>query len=180
MRITSTPRPLSRRPALLNHYSRPSASSASSLPHREKTIDLCESMPRATCYTSLAVCLALELSSALMPSVMIPANSIYSPLDLSALPNSSAASFGARDVPSKTARESAFNVEWEPMTELERRVEDGVNYEHTASQEYFFQKKAQRTSDDQEEGIPRAKGVFVGYRYTQEEYERIRSADPKQ
>ena len=37
----------------------------------------------------------------------------------------------SRGVPSKTARESAYACEWEPMTELERRIEDGINYEHS-------------------------------------------------
>lgn len=31
---------------------------------------------------------------------------------------------------SPTARESAVIVEWEPVSELERRIEDGVHYEH--------------------------------------------------
>ena len=33
-------------------------------------------------------------------------------------------------VPSRTACEGAVNVEWEPMSELDRRIEDGIHYEH--------------------------------------------------
>ena len=85
----------------------------------------------------------------------------------------------SRGVPSKTARESAFNVEWEPMTELERRIEDGVNYEHLPNEPHRrapASGKSRKSKPDDD--IPLAKGVFCGYRYTTEEYDRLRSARP--
>lgn len=84
----------------------------------------------------------------------------------------------SRGVPSKTARESAYACEWEPMTELERRIEDGINYEHIQNRP----KRKKSRGDDQrtaiKDGIPTANGVFVGYTFTDEEYGRLRSADP--
>lgn len=86
----------------------------------------------------------------------------------------------SRGFPSKTARESAVNVEWEPMTELERRLEDGVNYEHIPKQ---ARKSRPYNKDNngnaREDEIPAARGIFVGY-YTKEEEQRLRSADPSQ
>jgi hypothetical protein len=95
-------------------------------------------------------------------------------------PSSSGGSpWGSRGVPSKTARESAFNVEWEPMTELDRRLEDGVNYEHMPSQAH---KRRSGTKGYQDSSVddetPSARGVFCGYRCTSEEYDRLKSADP--
>ena len=88
---------------------------------------------------------------------------------LSAL-HSPSGPWGSRSVPSKTARESAFSVEWEPMSELERRIEDGVNFEYVST--------ANHRQQAHEEDIPCARGVFVGYRFTEEEYKRLKSADP--
>jgi hypothetical protein len=87
-------------------------------------------------------------------------------------------SWGSRGFPSKTARESAFNVEWEPMTELDRRIEDGVNYEHMPNQAHRRQsgnKGNQDSSVDDE--TPSARGVFCGYRSTSEDYDRLKSAN---
>lgn len=94
---------------------------------------------------------------------------------------------GPRSAFSKnTARESAVNVEWEPMTELERRIEDGVNYEHIPSQRkqaYHHRHHRQHHVADggqgqvDNDGIPTARGVFCGYRFTQEEYNRLKSAN---
>ncbi|KAG7353518.1 hypothetical protein IV203_002873 [Nitzschia inconspicua] len=95
-------------------------------------------------------------------------------------------------VPSKTARESAVNVEWEPMTELERRIEDGIHYEHIQNHYYHHstnhlqQTKFRRhdtstgaTDDDAKSSAASvaAKAVFCGYRYTEDEYNRLKSAD---
>jgi hypothetical protein len=71
---------------------------------------------------------------------------------------------------SKTARESAVNVEWEPMTELERRIEDGVNYDHF---DYTNARDGRAECDG-----PTVQGVFCGYRYTDDEYDRLKSAHP--
>lgn len=64
------------------------------------------------------------------------------------------------------------------MTELERRIEDGIHYIHIPNH-YSSQHKVNnaysRTSKD---GVPYSQGVFCGYRYTNEEYGRLKSADP--
>jgi hypothetical protein len=57
--------------------------------------------------------------------------------------------------------ESAVNVEWEPMTKLVLRIEDGVHYDHDHSK------------SSQKQPIPVARGVFCGYRYTPEKYNRL-------
>ena len=65
------------------------------------------------------------------------------------------------------------------MTELERRIEDGVNYEHIPNHyasQYHANNGYHRTSS--EDGTPYSHGVFCGYRYTDEEYGRLKSADP--
>jgi len=88
-------------------------------------------------------------------------------------------------VPSKTACESAVNVEWEPMTELERRVEDGIYYEHIpnhyreAQQMPGCHPKAKRLIDteEEEEDSPGVRAVFCAYRYSEEDYNRLKSAD---
>jgi hypothetical protein len=74
---------------------------------------------------------------------------------------------------SSTARESAAHVEWEPLTELQRRIEDGVNYEHWPDDEAF---RGDCFADEDEP--ERVEGVFFGYRVTKEEYDRLKSADP--
>ena len=87
---------------------------------------------------------------------------------------------GSRRVPSKTARESACSVEWEPMTELERRIEDGVNYEHIPHKRKKRKNRGSQQRATFQDSIPTADGVFVGYRFTDEEYGRLKSADPNQ
>jgi len=122
----------------------------------------------------------------------------------------------------KTAMESAILVEWEPISELERRIEDGVHYEHFPDFEHVFgseeamrlRKRAAEARDSrnsrrrsgvgggggggggktidmttndasgnvemEDEDIERVKGVFVGFRATKEETDRLRSADPNE
>ncbi len=93
-------------------------------------------------------------------------------------------------VPSRTACESAVNVEWEPMSELDRRIEDGINYEHTP---YHYEShkryhkgsrmpgchsKAKRIVDgEDEDDSPPVRAVFCAYRYSEEDYNRLKSAD---
>jgi len=102
------------------------------------------------------------------------------PSALSALHNPSGP-WGSRGVPSRTARESAYNVEWEPMSELERRIEDGVNFEYIRPAVNYRQQQQQRQQHElEEDDIPSARGVFVGYRFTDEEYKRLKSANPVQ
>lgn len=86
----------------------------------------------------------------------------------------------------KTSRESAVIVEWEPVSNLERRIEEGVNYHHDVfSYESFRQsKKNGRTMNvgkqmmEDDSMTTRVHGVFVGYRVTKEERERMKSAHP--
>eukprot|EP00536_Pseudo-nitzschia_multiseries_P008156 jgi/Psemu1/287617/fgenesh1_pg.203_\ len=96
--------------------------------------------------------------------------------------------WGARSsgssVPSKTACESAVNIEWEPMSELERRVEDGIHYEHIpnhyreAQQMPGCHPKAKRIlSEEEEDDAPGVRAVFCAYRYSEEDYNRLKSAD---
>ena len=67
------------------------------------------------------------------------------------------------------------------MTELERRIEDGVHYEHMPQQAHTRNLPHQQPeSDFFDKSIPSYRGVFVGYRYTEEEYERLKSADPRE
>lgn len=74
----------------------------------------------------------------------------------------------------KTSMESAVNVEWEPMSELDRRIEDGVHYEHEHCTSSHKQPREFATKEE----IPVARGVFCGYRYTSLEYNRLKSAAP--
>ena len=92
-------------------------------------------------------------------------------------------------VPSKTACESAVNVEWEPMSELDRRIEDGIHYEHIPNRyesEYEHEErrrmpgchsKAKRIDDNDEDNSSRVRAVFCAYRYTAEDYNRMKSAN---
>jgi len=88
-------------------------------------------------------------------------------------------------VPSKTACDSAMNVEWEPMSELDRRIEDGVHYEHIPN---FYNQlneeqhrmpgchsKAKRMDDFDD--APGVRAIFCAYRYSDEEYNCLKSAD---
>ena len=87
-----------------------------------------------------------------------------------------------------------MTVEWEPMTELERRIEDGIHYEHipsyysSPSDEYISNKRrSTRTSSSSTNNVgtttthddddASSRGVFCGYRYSQEEYNRLKSAE---
>jgi hypothetical protein len=87
--------------------------------------------------------------------------------------------WGQRGPSSKTARESAVNVEWEPMTELERRIEDGVNYDHFdfANAKRYLQNTSKRDGRAESDATTLI-GVFCGYRYTDDEYDRLKSAHP--
>lgn len=92
-------------------------------------------------------------------------------------------------VPSKTACESAVNVEWEPMSELDRRIEDGIHYEHIPTRhesEHEYQggrrmpgchSKAKRIDDSDEDYSDRVRAVFCAYRYSAEDYNRLKSAN---
>ena len=82
-----------------------------------------------------------------------------------------------------------MTVEWEPMTELERRIEDGIHYEHipsyysSPSDEYINNKRRTSSSTNNvdttttHDDDASSRGVFCGYRYSQEEYNRLKSAE---
>jgi hypothetical protein len=91
----------------------------------------------------------------------------------------------------RTACESAVLVEWERMTELDRRIEDGFRYEHDPDHYQSSFMRSRRQSSSQPGGTCRAsqnhggkdalpchRAVFFGYRTTPEEYGRLRSASP--
>ena len=107
----------------------------------------------------------------------------------------------------KTAMEGAILVEWEPISELERRIEDGIHYEHFPDFEHMRQQaridrrrsgggggggrvdenqvdsttdhgNVDGNMDGDDANLKLAQGVFVGFRVTEEEVDRLRSADP--
>jgi len=76
------------------------------------------------------------------------------------------------------------------MSELERRIEDGANYEHFPTDYHQNQNqhhskermpgchsKAKRISETEDDNIPGVRAVFCGYRYTPEDYNRLKAAD---
>jgi hypothetical protein len=82
---------------------------------------------------------------------------------------------------SSTARESAVHVEWEPVPELQRRIEDGIYYEHWRDDETHASSRVQSSVNDEGEEEPASlPGVFFGYRVTPEDYMRLKSADPNE
>mmetsp|Transcript_26598 Transcript_26598/g.57019 ORF Transcript_26598/g.57019 Transcript_26598/m.57019 type:complete len:167 (+) Transcript_26598:166-666(+) len=122
--------------------------------------------------------------------------SAYSSSPGGSSPNAhSSSAWGSRSssasVPSKTVCESAVNVEWEPMSEMERRIEDGIHYEHVPNHYHQPQEpnkkrgrmpgchpKAKRIVDEEEDGPSNgARAVFCAYRYSDEDYNRLKSAD---
>jgi hypothetical protein len=91
----------------------------------------------------------------------------------------------------RTACESAVLVEWERMTELDRRIEDGFRYEHDpdlyqpsfmGSERQSSSRRGGTSTASQKHGgvdaLPSHRAVFCGYRITSEEYGRLRSASP--
>lgn len=81
---------------------------------------------------------------------------------------------------SSTARESAVHVEWEPVPELQRRIEDGIHYEHWRDDETHSRGRVESWGDDEGEIEASLPGVFFGYRATPEDYVRLKSADPNE
>ena len=111
---------------------------------------------------------------------------------LSAIPSSSSyRNSGGSVPPSNTACESAVNVEWEPMSNLQRRIEDGVNYEHISSaanhqdesQRHTRKRmpgchsKAKRITENDDDDSTGVRAVFCGYRTTEADYDRLKAAD---
>jgi len=100
--------------------------------------------------------------------------------------NRSSAS-GQNAILSSTARESAVTAEWEPILEFQRHYEEESCYEHFAtSYEYDSEENCRRREQvhqnhdwGEDNGVIQVvNGVFCGYRFTKEECQRLRSADP--
>lgn len=71
----------------------------------------------------------------------------------------------------QTAQEAAVLAEWEQLSELQRRIEDGAHYEHWP--------ETRKPPDSAAADSPVCRGVFCGYRATEEERNRLKSADPE-
>eukprot|EP01083_Nonionella_stella_P200146 733268_1 len=78
------------------------------------------------------------------------------------------------NIPSNTARDSAVIAEWEPVSELERRIEEGMHYQHFVEDE--FEEEHSDTNNTPWNGN-NVNGVFVGYSVTAEERSRLKSAN---
>ena len=81
----------------------------------------------------------------------------------------------------KTVMESAVIVEYEPVSELERRIDEGVHYQPDNKFDEYQQHESsqqQRDLGDAFDNVESVKGIFCGYTSTQEEFSRLKSADP--
>ena len=80
-------------------------------------------------------------------------------------------------------------LDWEQRTELERRVDDGSHYDHfrdfccrdatknaATKDGGAHDKKPNREEEDDDPSTPTLPGIFCGYRFTEDERERLRSA----
>jgi hypothetical protein len=73
----------------------------------------------------------------------------------------------------QSALEGAVLVEWEQLSELQRRIEDGVHYAHW--HDYQTHQDSDRYFKD---ASTVHRGIFCGFLTTKEDYRRLRSADP--
>ena len=103
-------------------------------------------------------------------------NPSFFALSASTSPSSSHHSSNSNARHQFTAMESAVRVEWEPVSELERRIEDGIHYEHWPSNEVPNHRVLGDDNDTTE--IHKKQGIFCGFKVTKEEYTRLKSADP--
>lgn len=79
---------------------------------------------------------------------------------------------------SSTARESAVIVEWEPVSELERRIDEGMYYQHYIDGEEPIRSKTLKDASGDGSSMQSANGIFCGYKTTKEEVSRLKSANP--
>lgn len=70
-----------------------------------------------------------------------------------------------------TCREGAVIPEFEQVSELQRRIDEGIHYEH---EERYYDVQEENVFED----VTSVKGVFCGYRVTPEEKSRLKSAHP--
>eukprot|EP00934_Nitzschia_sp_Nitz4_P008501 Nitzschia sp. Nitz4//scaffold20_size174350//26374//26769//NITZ4_002082-RA/size174350-processed-gene-0.87-mRNA-1//-1//CDS//3329541749//8491//frame0 len=129
-------------------------------------------MSRSTTSFSLAMllfCSLLALASSFMITAVPTFLHRIQDSALAAMPNART----TRGIPSKTAMDSALNADWEPLSELDRRIEDGVNYDHSVT---LVGRELRQPRAKKQDGIPAVEGIFVG-KFTEEDYKRLRSAD---
>jgi hypothetical protein len=81
-------------------------------------------------------------------------------------------------------------VDWEPVSELDRRMDDGMLFEHYTTTSSSSSKSHQRSHSDRNNNqhsssnhqdsaaTPTFRGIFCGYRMTSYEYQRLKSAHP--
>lgn len=70
-----------------------------------------------------------------------------------------------------TCREGAVIPEFEQVSELQRRIDEGMHYEH---EERYYDVQEETVFEE----VTSVKGVFCGYRGTPEEKSRLKSAHP--
>lgn len=70
-----------------------------------------------------------------------------------------------------TCREGAVIPEFEQVSELQRRIDEGIHYEH---EERYFDVQEETVFEE----VTSVKGIFCGYRGTPEEKSRLKSAHP--
>uniref|UniRef100_A0A7S2US66 Uncharacterized protein n=1 Tax=Attheya septentrionalis TaxID=420275 RepID=A0A7S2US66_9STRA len=96
-------------------------------------------------------------------------------------PSSSSSRSGSSFGMSSTARESAVVVEWEPVSELQRRIDEGVHYEHWmefGSDQAASRRREANARRNEFDSTPHVSAVFCGYRSSKEEHSRLKSANP--
>lgn len=94
--------------------------------------------------------------------------------------SSSSASSANRDL-FTSRRESAVFVDWDPVPEIQRRIEQGIEYEHWPENHEMGDgmKYHNKFGDDAPgDGIQCVRGVIASLRGTNEEKSRLRSAHP--
>jgi hypothetical protein len=85
-----------------------------------------------------------------------------------------AASIGKQPLQGTTDRRSAAMGDLDRKSELERRVEDGMFYKHEDSTNHGHKKTNAANLHD---NIPITHALWVGYRFTEEERLRLKSAN---
>ena len=85
--------------------------------------------------------------------------------------------------------ESAILVDWDPVSELERRIDHGKEYEHWPEKSFYGSSSYvngnsnvnsfhRRKSMDEDHGMPCVRGVFCGFRSSVDERARLKNANP--
>lgn len=87
-----------------------------------------------------------------------------------------ASTVGKQPSQASTDRQSSSLGDLDRKSELERRVEDGTRYEHEELDDLFSQYGNFKTIEV-DDGIPTVHGIFCGYRYTHDDYQRLKSAN---